>query len=403
MVLSLQKKTGFHVVYLGESGFPFGLAGIQKMKLVSKALIEAGATVTIINRKGRFKPDSAIKLAPEGTIEGIHYIYTSGSVYRPNGFVKRNLQKLKGNIHEFQYLRKLCKSNELQAAIISCYSFRQVLLYRLYSYLLGFPVVLNYVEWASAMQHRGSWREKLNDYFFDRYLVKSMDGALSISEVLIENFNKIAPTKSQMKLPILCDFAKFDKPAPPAKAPHFLYCGALSYREVIDFILQAFDLLPDKPTYHLHLVLGGGTQTEYEQLKSDIATYQKGHLVKIFLDVPHDQIADHYIPAKALLIPLRATLQDAARFPHKIGEYVASGNPMIATNYGEVAHYFRDGKTALIAATYDVQEFAEKMKFVIEHPEEAHEIGKKGKALGLKEFNYLNYGNKIKKFLQQLN
>ncbi|MEL6867701.1 MAG: glycosyltransferase, partial [Bacteroidota bacterium] len=371
----------FHVVYLGECGFPLGLANIQKMILVSKSLIKAGAKVTVINRKGKFDPDEPQHIAPNGIFEGIHYVYTSGSIYRPKGFFRRNLQKLYGIWQEFLYLRDLKKKGELQAGIISCYHLGQVILYRLYASLLGFPVVLNYVEWASSMQHRNSWTEKINDYIFDNWVVRSMHGALAISEVLMDNFRQIAPQKGLFKLPILCDFEQFNLPKNGNPDPYFLYCGGLSYREVIDFILKAYDQLPEEPYMNLYLVLGGGTKQEYEVLKKDIAKMQKADRVKVFLDVPHQQIPGLYIPAKALLIPLRPTLQDAARFPHKIGEYVASGNPMIATNYGEVAHYFKDEETALVANSYEVAAFAERMQFVLQHPEKAQQIGEKGKAL----------------------
>ena len=396
------KKSDFHVVYLGESGFPKGLANIQKMILVSKALIKSGAKVTVINRKGKFDPDYPLDLPVQGIFEDIHYIYTAGTIYRPNSFLARSIQKLKGIFNEFQYLRKLKRSGDLDAGIISCYNLGQVILYRLYAKLLDFPVVLNYVEWASAMAHRNSWKEKINDFIFDRWVVKSMDGALPISELLMKNFRDIAPQKGIMKLPILCDFTKFDRPAKKVKKPFFLYCGALSYREVIDFIMKAFDQLPISPEIGLHFVLGGGTDQEYQQLKSDISKMKKGHLVEVFLDVPHHEIADYYLPAKALLIPLRPTIQDAARFPHKIGEYIATGNPMIATNYGEVAHYFKDRVDALIAESYEVDAFTEKMKFVLEHPDKAEQIGQAGRDLGLREFNYQNYGTKLRAFLENL-
>ncbi|MEO1626061.1 MAG: glycosyltransferase, partial [Bacteroidota bacterium] len=317
-------------------------------------------------------------------------------------FWSRNWQKLQGLWGEFRYLRQLKRDGRLQAGIISCYHLGQVILYRLYSLLLGFPVVYNYVEWASAMQHRGSWKERLNDYLFDNWVVRSMDGAMSISEVLMANFEKIAPGKSQLKVPIICDFEKFNRPKRPAERPYFLYCGALVYREVIDFILQAFDRLPEQPAVELHLVLGGGDEEDYAALQKAIQTYDKGDLVRIFHNVPHQQIADHYLPALALLIPLRPTLQDAARFPHKIGEYVATGNPMISTNFGEVAHYFKDEESALIADAYEVEQFAAKMQYVLDHPEKAKAIGRLGKALGLKEFNYASYGQPIKNFLYQL-
>lgn len=391
-----------HVVYLGETGFPYGLAAIQKMILISKALISEGAKVTVINRKGIFDSTKPIDLPLEGEFEGIHYKYTSGTIYKPGSFIARNLQKLKGIIGEFNYIRTLRKNKELDAGIISCYHFGQVLLYRLYSMIFGFPVVYNYVEMASAIEHRRGTMKKINDFLFERLLVGSMAGALPISQVLIENYKKIAPGKSYLKIPILSDFEKFDIPKKEAGQPHFLYCGALDYKEVIDFVLKAYDLLPDDIDTHLYLVLGGGSKATYEKLLADISKMKKGSMVKVIHNVPHAQIPGYYARALALLIPMRPTLQDAARFPHKIAEYVASGNPMISVNYGEVAHYFKDGENALIATEYDPAQYAEKMKFVLDHPAEAVRIGQNGKALGLKEFNYQNYGKSLHTFLKNL-
>ncbi len=391
-----------HIIYLGEIGFPFGLASIQKMTLISKALINEGAKVTIINRKGVFDPDKPIDLPLEGVFEGIHYIYTSGTIHKPKSFLTRNIQKLKGIIGEFKYIRTLRKKGELDAGIISCYDFGQVFLYRLYSLLLDFPIVYNYVEMASAIEHRRGIAKKINDYLFERLLVGSMAGALPISQVLIENYKKIAPGKSYLKIPILSDFEKFNIPKTAPEHPHFLYCGALDYKEVIDFVLKAYDQLPADIDIHLYLVLGGGSKATYDKLLEDISKMEKSSMVKVIHNVPHAQIPEYYAQATALLIPMRPTLQDAARFPHKIAEYVASGNPMISVNYGEVAQYFKDGETALVADEYKPSQFAEKMKYILDRPEESKVIGEKGKKLGLLEFNYLNYGPKLITFFNEL-
>lgn len=400
--MSQTDRKAFHVIYLGESGFPDGLGAIQKLIMVSKALISAGAEVTVINRKGSFNPDVPVDVPLEGEFEGIKYIYTSGTIYKPKSFFPRNIQKLRGIINEFFYLRKLKKENNLGAGIISCHHFGQTLLYRIYAWILGFPIVLNYVEWASMMQHRKEFTVQINDYLFDNWLVKKMDGAFPISEVLIENFKKIAPTKPQFKIPILCDFEKFNIPGAKHEQSHFLYCGALDYREVIDFILESYEQLPDEPRMDLHLVLGGADKNNHENLLTDIQKLKKKDRIKIFLNVPHSKIPRHYAGASALLIPLRDTIQDAARFPHKIGEYVASGNPMIATNFGEVKYYFKDGENAFIADDYDPTAYAEKMKKVMDSPKLAEEIGRKGQELGLQKFNYIHYGEPIKTFLQNM-
>lgn len=392
----------FHVVYLGESGFPVGLAAIQKTILLGKALRAAGARMTVINRKGKFKPGQPIQVEVEGDHEGIHYVYTSGSVYKPRGFFKRNWFKLKGVYGEYRYLRRLAKKGELDAGIISCRDFIQVLLYRLYSIILGFPIALLYVEFASAMQHRQGLYKKVNDYLFDNFMVKRMDAALPISELLANNFRKVAPGKPIFKIPVICDFEPFEQPKREGREPYFLYCGALDYKEVVDFILESYDRLPDSEV-KLHLLVSGGKKSQYEQLDADIRKMKKAGQVRVFSNVPYSELVDLYVNAIGLLIPMRPTLQDAARFPHKIGEYTAAANPIITTRVGEVPHYFEDGKTALVSDNYDAGEYAEKMKFVIDHPGEATRIGEQGRELGLREFNYLNYGPRLKEFLGNLN
>ncbi|MDB4443630.1 glycosyltransferase [Saprospiraceae bacterium] len=400
--MSQKDKKPFHVIYLGESGFPYGLAAIQKLIMISKALISVGAKVTVINRKGFFDPEKLVDIPLEGVVHGINYIYTSGTVYKPKSFFPRNIQKLRGIIKEFMFLSKLKKNNNLGAAIISCHHFGQTLLYRIYGWVLGFPIVLNYVEWASAMQHRKGWKVQINDYLFDNWLVQKMDGAFPISEVLIDNFKKIAPSKPQFKIPILCDYEEFNIPRVKREYPYFLYCGALVYREVVDFILEAFNQLPAEPRMDLYLILGGGQEEDLRKLEIDIKQLKEKDRVKIFRNIPRKDIPIYFKGASALLIPLRNTIQDEARFPHKIGEYVATGNPMIATNFGEVKHYFKDGENAFIADDYEVVAYAEKMKEVIENPKLAVEIGLKGQELCLQKFNYIHYGEPIKNFLEKM-
>lgn len=394
--------TPYHVVYLGETGFPVGLGAIQKLMLVSKAMIQAGAKVTVICRKGSFDPQHPVDYAPQGNVEGVHYTYPAGHLYRPASFLQRNWRKLVGIYHEFSYLRQLHHQQELDAAIVSCYSFVQVLLYRLYATYFRIPLVLNYVEMLSAIQHREGLFLKINDYLYDKFMVASMDGALPISEVLIENYQRIAPHKPYLKIPVICDFAKFDINTPPPATPYILYCGALDYRELVDFILECYADLKTVEPVELHFVLGGGNQSSHQNLLDAICQHPKAELIRVFWNVPHANIPQHYANATALLIPLRPTKQDAARFPHKVGEYIASGNPMVTTNYGEIAMYFEDGKTALVASEYSVEHFTKKLTEVFTDPQRVQSIGQRGKAFGLAEFNYLSYGDKLIQFLKNI-
>ena len=121
--------------------------------------------------------------------------------------------------------------------------------------------------------------------------------------------------------------------------------------------------------------------------------------IKTFSDLPYSELINYYLNAKALLIPLRDTLQDIARFPHKIAEYTASKKPIITTNIGEIPVYFIDGANALVIQDFNIDAYSQKMQYVIDYPDESIKIGIKGWETGKKYFNYNSYGKAILKLL----
>ena len=62
-------------------------------------------------------------------------------------------------------------------------------------------------------------------------------------------------------------------------------------------------------------------------------------------------------------------------------------------------NYFNDEDTALVANGYIVTEFSEKMKFILDYPIKAKEIGLKGKKLGLINFDYKIHGDRLITFV----
>ena len=93
------ESNNLNVVWLGESGFPYGMAAIQKTIILGDTLTNAGVQVTVINRKGAFNPGQHTSLKTKGKYKGINYIYTSGTIYRPQNIFARNFMKMKGTIN----------------------------------------------------------------------------------------------------------------------------------------------------------------------------------------------------------------------------------------------------------------------------------------------------------------
>jgi glycosyltransferase involved in cell wall biosynthesis len=391
-------RTEKNVVYLGNYGFPHGFAEIQKIILISKGLIIAGDSVTVISARGLHAQSDYPNLTATGEFQGIKYVYTSGDPFYHPGFLKRNLLKLKGTVNEFRYLRKLKKEKKLDYAILSTHSFYKVLYYCTLAKLFRFKTALNYVEFYSKVDKK--WYQVntyLNDKMFDRYAPVLADCILPISEFLIDHLKKVAPGKRYLKIPNLTDFDKYEGCETLNVEPYFLFCGHTNYDEITKFNIDAFTRLNNNSA-HLYLVVNGDAD-KIQGIKEYISSTPFSKQIKLFSRLTEKELYTYYKNAIALLIPLRPTFQDVARFPHKIGEYLASGNPVISTNYGEVKYYFKDMENMLLAESYDIDHFAEKMNFAITHKNEAKTIGINGQKMASNKFNYKEQGKVIDAFL----
>src|SRR5215218_8500094 len=75
-----------YVVFLGYSFFPYGLAEVQKMILISKCLLSTNNHVTVICKNGFHDKNRYPDLKVKGFYEDIEYIYASGSAFRNDRF-----------------------------------------------------------------------------------------------------------------------------------------------------------------------------------------------------------------------------------------------------------------------------------------------------------------------------
>ena len=104
--------------------------------------------------------------------------------------------------------------------------------------------------------------------------------------------------------------------------------------------------------------------------------------------VPYERIPQLLVDAEMLALARPDNLQARYGFPTKLGEYLATGNPVVVTAVGDIPRFIEDGKNGFLAAPDDIIGFAEKMLWVAEHPQEATTAGNNGRLLCQKEFSY---------------
>jgi len=387
-----------YIVHLGYSGFPGGSSTMKRILLTFKAIKSGAYTPLIINKYSYHRIENATRIA---RFQGVPLINTSPSGSRPDSLLWRNLNKILGFFGEFLLLIK--KRKKIRTAIFYGSSILELIYYRLLSKILNFKLVIHYVEFRSEVPERKHTSKQINDRLFDKYCIRLCDGAIVISEYLKNYVLKQKNTIPILKIPAICDFDEFRKSEYGDNSQYLMYCGGIMYLSVIEFVLDLYIELQKNNLYNgnLLLAIGGGENqvSGFERLREVIHTSGFEEKIKLMRDVPHNDLISLYCNSELLIVPLRNTIQDIAGFHHKVGEYCASGKPIISTNLAEMNYYFEDDVSAILASDYSVESYTKRLAGIMTDKEKLSKIGKEGFTVGMTHLNYKNYVSILDKYL----
>lgn len=380
-------------VILGDSSFPFKKnAANQKYHLIAKALKEVGYYVVLFNKYNIIKD-----LENETDVyKGLQYEFLSGKNILKNRFEKL-FGLLKANIVLCKRLKTLSKTENKKYILFSYSSYPMLLWIKLLSVKFGFKIVLNV--WEHHQSVLKNPIKKFDSSLFYGHGYKIVDGAIVISTYLKKEALKNNRELPIIIVPALADFNRSKKLLNSSiilEEEYFLYCGGIGYNDVINIIIDSYKIINNKKM-KLVLVING----KDDEIKNFRNTLNNKNII-ILNDLAYYDLFAIYRNANALLIPLRPTTRDEARFPQKLPEYLSSGSPIISNRVGDINKYFTDRMNIVFAKNYDIESISEAMEFIIDNPEDAEKIGKNGKVFGKKYFCYSNVRHKLDDFLNSL-
>lgn len=379
------------ILFCGLSGIPNkASASINRYLAIGQTLSENNEII-YINRFPLFKENDA----QSSENYSFKIIDATKTKFRPASFFKRNFLKLTSYLYEFDTIRRLRKEKKIDWMNIYTQYFGIFMLYFLYSKIFRYKTILHYVEFRSKFIKR-SFFYRINDILFDKIAVLLCDVIIPISTTLDEYVRFINPKAKTLIIPPICDFKYFASvDSKLSDKKYFIFCSSITYEEVILFVIQSYLKLKNNENVDLHLVING--KIENQEINNLILENNK----KIFLfsNLSYEDLIAKYKASLAALVPLRNTVQDCARFPQKICEFIASNRPIITTPYGEITNYFTSKKDAIIAKEYDIQSYSEEMDWAITHGDELETISRNSYFLGIQHFNIEGYSSKINNIL----
>ena len=216
---------------------------------------------------------------------------------------------------------------------------------------------------------------------------------------------RMRPGARLLRIPILVDAHQFALGAGPRRieGEYVAFCGTLN--EAKDGVLtlaKAFaQICAEFPGLRLVLIGDSPKVSQIPGVRAFVEQLGIADRVVFVGVVARGELPGYLDSATALALARPSSRQADAGLPTKVGEYLATGRPVVVTRTGEIDTYLEDGVNVYFAAPDDASAFAGRLRHVLQHPEEAAAVGRRGREAACEFFDFRANGRRIREFIEQ--
>lgn len=204
-------------------------------------------------------------------------------------------------------------------------------------------------------------------------------------------------------LNMFVDVSRFKGIERNTKEKYIAYCGnGENFKDGVDVLIKAFQIVVQKFNDVKLIIAGRAPQKDWESQQTLVRDFGLEERVKMLGRVSPDQIPPILLNAQILALARPDNIQAMYGFPTKVGEYLATGCPVVLTRVGELEDFLEDGKSCLFAMPDSPEDFANKLCWLLEHPEEGVLIGANGKKVAEESFDNIRESEKVIDVLKTL-
>ncbi len=277
-----------------------------------------------------------------------------------------------------------------------------------YALRLGYKIVFDVIEdYALAKEvSQSSYhyvRGNLASRLSSRIKVLSA-GIIVISSHLEGKYRTITQGKIPTHyMPISVDMDRFPEKLNSMKSTVSLfYAGTFGKKDGLPVLLDAFNKLARRHENVRLVLTGRGDREAMKEFYARMEVFPNKDRIELkgYLD---DN--DYYSLLNSVDIPCmtRVDLGYAhAGFPFKMGEFLATGKPVIASGVSDVDKFLVHGHNAMLVQPGSSAEICEAAEFLIDNPESAEAIGGRGREVAASFFDYKQQGKALFTFLENL-
>jgi len=396
------------VLIVGDAfGFPNGTGATARVHAYARGLMENGVEVKVFclePTEPRQGPRANTQA--KGNYEGIDFEYTYGSTARPSNFFLRRWRQLIGPWRFFRAVRsETTKGNGIDAIILFSNSLFWIVWVVAVARIAGVQCIQEKSEFPFVSYKKTPWI-RLYAWLYTRTVYKLFDGIIVISTFLEEYFSRCIRRGARiLRVPILVDVNRFEAMSSPTshERKRIVYSGSLDHPGEVKLLIEAFSALATgNPAWDLQIIGGTSNPEVPVELERTVLNLGLADRVDFTGMIERRELPRYLGDADVLVLPRQAGLFSKAGFPTKLGEYLATGKPVVVTSTGDIPLYLEDGVSAYLVAPGDVQSFVKKLHYVMSHPENAAEVGRRGREVARRSFDCKVHCRRIVEFIHEL-
>jgi len=392
------------IILAGEFGFPNGSGRTGRVYAFAKGLSTAGCEVEV----ACVRPTEGIHAwaanpSARGSFRGVPFSYTGGSPYRDATFVRRRLRDLRSALR----LARLVRGTRAQGpahVILFSHSAVWILAAVVACRLARSACVLEQCEYP-AVRAPDSVKTRARRWYYTKTMYRLVDGVIVISTFLEDYFSaRIRRDARLIRVPILVDMDEFGEEQTGALKDQRTLCfvGHLNHTGEIDGLLDAFfEVAPRFPEWDLRVIGGTCVPMAMERFRERAASSPTPDRIEFLGSVERSALPGLLREAGAFALPRASGLFSTAGFPTKLGEYMASGRPVVVTATGDIPLYLHDGEDAYLVPPDDTHAFAARLAEVLADPAAAKAVGARGRETARTQFGIETQGKRLAAFMRE--
>ena len=371
------------IVIVNTLPVPSGAASVNRLLSYAKGMVEIGDEINVLS--------SAYSDFTAGEITGVNYINCGKG--KGALCLLSSLFRILTDVWSAKYDAVILVSNSL----LLIYPLAIVCKLRDIKYLQEkseFPFVLMKKGLLAKMWAR----------FYTSTTYKLFDGLVVMTKPLMEYFStKVKKSCKLIEVPMTVDLERFAIGKTESQYGDYIaYCGNMAgNKDGVINLIEAFNIA-SKQIPNVKLLLIGGSTTPEDLVKiKDFAKNKGDGRIIFYGKATREEIPQLLVNAKALALARPSSLQSTGGFPTKLGEYLATSNPVVVTAVGDIPRFLNDTNSFIVEPDNN-QAFAMQIVKIFSDYANAQEVGKHGREVAEQNFNYKVQSPRIHDFIQDL-